>query len=108
LAHVCKLVVPIFADWCQLDLLAESGELQRLEVAHKDPAKVESIREFQRRYPPRPDDPGLMRVLRTGEPVVAFDVSDEQLAQAAREPEHLRRLRALELRSVMIIPLTAR
>ncbi len=108
LAHVCRLVVPIFADWCQLDLLAESGELQRLEVAHKDPAQVELIRELQRRYPPHSDDHALMKVIRTGEPAVAFELTDEQLVQSARDPDHLRLVRSLGLRSVMIIPLTAR
>ncbi len=108
LAHVCRLVVPIFADWCQLDLLADSGGLQRLEIAHKDPAKIEFIREIQRRYPPPSDDHALMKVIRTGEPIVVFELTDEQIVQSARDPDHLRMVRSLGLRSVMIIPLTAR
>ncbi len=54
LADACRLVVPTFADWCLLDLLAEDGALQRLEVAHRDPVRVELAREMQRRYPPAP------------------------------------------------------
>jgi PAS domain S-box-containing protein len=108
LAHVCRLVVPIFADWCQLDLLAENGELQRLEIAHKDPAKIEFIREIQRRYPPLSDDHALMKVIRTGEPIVAFELTDQQIVRSTRDPDHLRLVRSLGLRSVMIIPLTAR
>ena len=107
LAHICRLVVPIFADWCQLDLLAESGELHRLEVAHKDPEHVEFIRTLQRRYPPQPGD-ALLKVIETGEPAVAFDITDDQLVQSSRDPDHLRLVRSLGLRSVMIIPLTAR
>jgi signal transduction histidine kinase len=109
LSDVCRLVVPTFADWCVLDLVAEDGSLQRLEVAHRDPARVELARELQRRYPPRPENPrGLIKVLRTGEPEAAFEISDEQLAAAAQDEEHLRLLRMLELRSAMIIPLRAR
>ncbi len=109
LADVCRLVVPSFADWCVLDLIAEDGRLQRLDVAHRDPALVELAREMQRRYPPRPDFPsGLMNVLRSGEPAVAYDISDEMIASTAQDAEHLRLLRMLDLRSAMIIPLKAR
>jgi PAS domain S-box-containing protein len=109
LANVCKLVVPIFADWCSLELLGEDGQLQYREVAHSDAAKVELAREYRRLYPARPDDRvGVMRVFRTGEPEFFAHVSDEHLMMGARDPEELRRLRELGLRSVMIVPLTAR
>ncbi len=108
LAEVCRLVVPTFADWSALDVLAGDGQFQRLEVAHKDPARVEMAREMQRRDPTRPDAPyGLMNVLRTGEPEWAYEINDEQIA-AAQDEEHLRLLRMLEIRSAMIIPLKAR
>ena len=109
LANVCKLVVPIFADWCSLELLGEDGQLQYREVAHSDPAKVELAREYRRRYPARPDDRvGVMRVFRTGQPEFFPEVSDELLVRGARDQEELHRLRELGLRSVMIVPLTAR
>ena len=109
LANVCKLVVPIFADWCSLELFGEDGQLQYREVAHADPAKVELAREYRRLYPARPDDRvGVMRVFRTGQPEFFAQVSDEHLVMGARDQEELRRLRELGLRSVMIVPLTAR
>jgi signal transduction histidine kinase len=109
LADVCRLVVPTLADWCLLDLLSEDGRLQRLEVAHRDPARVELAREAQRRYPPQPDRrSGLTNVLRTGEAEVTYAITDEMLEKAAQDAEHLRLLRALELKSAMILPLKAR
>ena len=109
LSEVCRLVVPTFADWCALDLVAEDGSLQRLVVAHKDPARLEMAREMNERYPPRPDNPlGLYAVLRSGEPRVAFEVSDEQLSASAQNEEHRRFLLALGIRSAMILPLKAR
>ena len=109
LANVCKLVVPIIADWCSLELYGEDGQLQYREVAHTDLAKVELAREYRRLYPARPDDRmGVMRVFRTGEPEFFAQVSDEHLVMGARDQEELRRLRELGLRSVMIVPLTAR
>jgi PAS domain S-box-containing protein len=109
LANVCKLVVPIIADWCSLELFGEDGRLQYREVAHTDPAKLELAREYRRLYPARPDDRvGVMRVFRTGEPEFFGEVTDELLTMGARDQEELRRLLELGLRSVMIVPLTAR
>ena len=109
LAQVSKLVVPLFSDWCALDLLADDGGVRRLSVVHKDPAKLELADAFRRRYPPRPDDAGgLMMVLRTGEPILHKVLTDDQLVQGARDAEHLATIRALELRSFLIVPLTAR
>jgi PAS domain S-box-containing protein len=109
LANICKLLVPIFADWCALDLLDRNGQVRHLEVAHVDPAKVEFAREYRRRFPAHPDDRvGLMRVIRTGSPEFYPEVSDEHLAMGARDPEELRLLRELGPRSVIIVPLKAR
>ncbi len=109
LGQVCRLAVPVLADWCALDLLGDDGRVRRLGVAHTDPAKVELAHELWERYPPRPDDPGgLMKVLRTGEPVLFTEVPDEALAASARDADHLRILRALGPRSGAIVPLIAR
>ena len=54
LANLCKLVVPVFADWCSLELFGEDGQLQYREVSHADSAKVELAREYRRLYPRRP------------------------------------------------------
>jgi PAS domain S-box-containing protein len=109
LTSVCGLVVPVFADWCALDLLGDGGEVHRLAVAHKDPAGLAFAQDLRRCYPPREgDDRGLMRVLRTGEPAFHPVLTDDLLAGGAREPEHLEVLRALGLHSVIIVPLTAR
>ncbi len=109
LADVCRLVVPTFADWCTLDLVAVDGTLQRVEVAHKDPERVAMARDLHRRYPPRPESPrGLFHVLRTGEPSFAPEVTPEMLAMGAQDEEHLRLLLSLGLRSAMIVPLRAR
>ena len=108
LANVCQLVVPGFADWCVLDLLDDHGLPRRIHAAHKDPAMVEMAREFGRRPPPATDDRrGVMEVIRTGEPAFVPELTDEMIAHGARDEEHLRTLRSLGLRSVVIVPLTA-
>ncbi|HEY2031852.1 MAG TPA: PAS domain-containing protein, partial [Myxococcales bacterium] len=106
LKRVAQLVVPRFADWCGVDVL-EDGELRSVAVAHSDPSKVEMARELRRRYPVRLDDAtGLPNVLRTGRAELYENVPEEALLRAARDEEHLRILRELAVRSVVIVPLT--
>ena len=109
LKALTRLAVPRLADWCALSVLGEDGGVRQLEVAHVDPAKVESAWTLHRRYPPSPDSPhGVHAILRTGRPVVLPDIPDELLVAGARDAEHLRLVRELGLRSSMSLPLTAR
>ena len=39
LTAVATLAVPTIADWCAVDIIGERGALQRLAVAHVDPAE---------------------------------------------------------------------
>lgn len=109
LASVARLAVPHVADWCAVDILGEDEGIQRLAVAHVDPAKVALAHELQERYPPDPDAPyGVPQALRTREPQIIEEISDSLLEQAARDPEHLRIIRALGLTSFLVVPMVAR
>jgi PAS domain S-box-containing protein len=110
LRNVANLVVPDFADWCAIDMTTPEGALERLTVAHSDPAKVALAGEYAERYTPNPDLPyGVAHVVRTGEPQLIADVTDDLLVEAsAGDEEHLRLLRELGLRSSMCVPLAAR
>jgi GAF domain-containing protein len=109
LKSVARLAVPLFADWCRVDVLKEGGEIQRVTVAHQDPAKAALAEEIGNRYPPDPNDPrGLPNVLRTGEAAIYSQITDAMLVKGARDAEHLELLRKVGMRSVMIVPLVAR
>lgn len=109
LSDVARLVVPHLADWCAIDLLTATGELERPAVAHVDPGKVETAWRLWRQMPPRPDDPnGVYNVVRTGQPELHADIPDSLLAQSIPDPEVLAGYRALGLRSSMCVPLVAR
>jgi signal transduction histidine kinase len=110
LTRVAELAVPHLADWCAIDMVGPNGEIQRLAVAHQDPAKMEWARELQERYPPTPDAPyGVPNVLRTGEPEFSPTIPDELLVEAtAGDEELLAIVRALGLRSSICVPLVAR
>jgi serine phosphatase RsbU (regulator of sigma subunit) len=110
LASVARLAVPGLADWCAIHTLNPDGSELRVEVAHADPEKTEAVRELSARYPPdlRDETQPLAAVLASGRPVFLPRVTDELLRSAARDDEHLRRIRSLGLRSAIVVPLQAR
>ena len=111
LDKIAHLAVPHFADWCTVDMLAEAGALQRVAVAHIDPAKEQQARDLQRRFPPdgsRIAGGGPWNVLRTGQAHRVEELSDEMLAQAIADPDYLAALRSLGLRSYLGVPLAVR
>jgi PAS domain S-box-containing protein len=108
LAAAASLAVPDIADWCAVDIVKEDGAIQRLAVAHADPARVALARSLQERYPADPQSPyGVHQVVRTGRPVMVSHISDELLVAWARDPDHLRAIRELGLTSYMSVPLQA-
>ncbi|MFL5735161.1 MAG: GAF domain-containing protein, partial [Chloroflexia bacterium] len=108
LANIAALCVPYLADWCVMDIVEEDGSIERLVVAQVDPEKAHLARELERRYPPPPGaDHIVSRVIRTGEADINPHVTDEVLVAAARDAEHLRILRAMGLKSHMIVPMPA-
>src|SRR3989442_127530 len=108
LGALARLGLPFMADWCTVDVLDADGTVRRLAVTHADPAKAELVRPAAV-YPPDPEDRHpRTRVLRTGRSVLIPEVTDDDLARIAGNPEQLRVMRALGYRSSMIIALTAR
>jgi GAF domain-containing protein len=108
LARVAQLAVPTFADWCGIDVV-DGTRLNRLAVAHVDPAKVELARSLQERYPADPEAPvGPWQVIRSGESLLIPEITDEMLVASAKDDEHLRIARELKLCSGLTVPLSAR
>jgi PAS domain S-box-containing protein len=107
LSAVVRLIVPRLADFCAIDVVEADGKMRRIAIAHVDPAKVEAVWEMSRRYPLDQDDP-VPRAMRSGEPQLVPVIPDELLRSFARDPEHLARLRAFGLHSLLIVPLIAR
>ncbi len=107
LQQVARLAVPQIADWCTVHIV--DGEAVTRLVIHAEPDAMELAREYSARYPEviYPDR-GLGRVLRTGEPEIYPCIPDELIVQSARDAEHLRLLRKLDLRASILYPLIAR
>ncbi len=108
LRQLGDLVVKGIADWSAVHLV-RGTRVERVTVAHLDPAKIAFIEELERRYPPDPDAPGgAIDVARSGVPVVMEDVPDELLVASARDETHLGLIRAIGLRSAIVVPLLVR
>lgn len=105
---VAHLAVPVIADWCRIDVLDPNGAPRTLAVVHKDPEKMRWADEIERRYPSPPERSAVMRIANTGKSELYPDITDEMLRAGTTDPQRLEILRGLGLRSVMIVPLTAR
>jgi signal transduction histidine kinase len=106
LQTVANLAVPEVADWCTVDIADPDGTLQRVAIAHVDPAKIELARLLRERYPQLPSSPyGVHQVMRTNQPILMRRIPESLLNASAHDPEHLDLLRALQLRSYMCVPL---
>jgi signal transduction histidine kinase len=109
LKAIAGLAVPQIADWCAVDIVNPAGELEQLALAHVDPARVAFAREFSARYPADPAAPtGVHQVIRSGQPFLMPELTDEMIDRGARSPQHRDDIRALGIKSFMIVPLRTR
>jgi PAS domain S-box-containing protein len=103
---IARLAVPRLGDWCFVELLMDDGSMVRAAFEATDPHLLAKVREYDARYPLDPDAPwGSPVVMRTGEPDLVEELSDETLQAVAQDAEHLALLRELGFKSVMIVPL---
>ena len=108
LGQLCRFCARSLADWCVVDMV-EGDRLRRLAGACADPAKQPLLDRLRERYPAHRDSTdAAARCLRSGEPVWVPEARDELLRSMCVDDEHLRLVRALGTRSVMVVPLVAR
>jgi PAS domain S-box-containing protein len=108
LQRIARLAVPQIADWCAVDVLGESGEIERVAVHHADPAKVALAERLDSGYHPTLDDPvGVPEVIRSGRARIYTDIDADALAAYARDDAHLELLQAIGATAVIIVPLAA-
>jgi PAS domain S-box-containing protein len=107
LSEVARLAVPDVADWCAIDILQPDGTTRQVTSVHPNPELEALLLELRRRYrAEKQGSEGTARVIATGEPELARDVSGQVAIELAEgEQESYRRLGP---RSYMIVPLVAR
>jgi signal transduction histidine kinase/ActR/RegA family two-component response regulator len=108
LGRLAETAMPALGDWCLVDVVDEEGGVQRVAVAHADPAQRE-VAEGLRAYAPDVQAPGPhASALKSGEPLLLAEVDDAVRDRFARDPEHRRLLARMAARSALIVPLMAR
>jgi GAF domain-containing protein len=109
LKNVANAMVPSLSDWCAVDIMQEDGLLKRLAIAHVDPKQIKMALELSRKYPRDPKSAsGSPHVLNTGESEMSNGITDDMLAAAALNDEHLQMMRDLNFYSLMIVPIKSR
>ena len=106
LRAVGEMAIPTFADICIVDLMDDSGQLRRVEVAGR---VEEDILEGFRRLPPRTDpDSPVMEALRTRRSVLRERLTAAVKLEIASQTEHLRLFERISPTSLVCAPLSAR
>jgi PAS domain S-box-containing protein len=109
LEKVARVMVPFLCDACALVLLEEDGSIRPVATAASDPTVEENLIKL-RAYPidPAGPDPSA-RALREGHLEIVPEMTESQIDQFARSPEHAELLRTFPfpIRGV-VVPLKVR
>lgn len=106
LSNVAKLAISHIADWCTVDILNEEGVVERVVIAHRDPAKIKWARQLRKERPiDMTDKTGTPQVLRTGKPELYPLINEDMITATAKSKRELELLRKINLKSAMIVPL---
>ncbi len=115
LSCTARLAVPTLADWCFVDVVGgeegDMADIHRLMVAYAEGREAAEglARALQYHYPLSPTAPhGTPKLLRTGQPEMISEMTDEVIEVLAHDAEHLRVLRNLRPSSYMCVPLRVR
>ncbi|WP_395844311.1 PAS domain-containing protein [Archangium violaceum] len=108
LKSLASLVVAHLSDYCMVDLLGEDGQLRLLEVAARDPERQQLIRRSLSSSPQQVTSALLRHILESGEPWAELEPSPEWLDAIVGSSRHRALLEALDLKSLLLVPLVAR
>ena len=105
---VAGVAVPVLADLCMVDVLTEDGRQERF-VAFADARKQEKLAGRMKEFRPRPGwETTSAQVIATGVPLLLPEVTDEVRKGISHDKHHFDALTAAEVRSLMVVPLSAR
>src|SRR6185312_720793 len=101
---IASIAVPAIAEWCIVDVREPNGTVLRAEVVYHEadpggfggPAATRTVIQ--------PEEP-VATVIRTGQALLLEDVPPSYLESGAWAGEELARIRALDPRSLLVVPL---
>jgi len=107
LARVADLAVRDMADFAILEAVDGGGTIRRLKVASRDTSKAWLCESLMRIAVDRRRPYLMQSVFETMRPVLMQTPTEGTIAGFAQSEEHLRLLRAVEIRSMLAVPLVA-
>lgn len=108
LKNVAKIAVPTIADWCEVDLLDENGQIQQIVLHHNDPKKIALGKKLREIDPlDIAKETGIAKVIKTNEPEFYPFISKETILASAKSKEHAEILEKIGFTSALIVPLKA-
>ena len=109
LRQVARLAVPVFADYVAIDLIDDTGTLQRTAYAHVDVALEPRLRAMGAHHPRAGEDTHPLRAhMDTGTPLLVPEVTEEWLWRATHNAAYVADAWSLGPRSMIIAPVATR
>ncbi|WP_027005390.1 SpoIIE family protein phosphatase [Conexibacter woesei] len=109
LSRIAELAVPDHAELAIIDLLELDGSLRGAVVTAADPELARALQEVRERFPlDRASSHPTAMAIRTGEPQLRSEMSEEALREYTTSDEHFELTRRSAYRSALVLPLVAR
>lgn len=106
LSRIARLPVPVFADWCIVDLVGPDSRVTRSSAAHNDPEKKTILKRLKKRLPHSFGPASLVsQVLRDGKPRLSTDAASPFEYAEPRNTEDRELLLRLDPQSLICVPL---
>jgi serine phosphatase RsbU (regulator of sigma subunit)/anti-sigma regulatory factor (Ser/Thr protein kinase) len=107
--NVVSRAVPTLGELSVVDMLNDDGTITKIAVAGEDPAAARELGSMRQRFPVDPDGVHpVAKVIRTGQPALLAELTDEIMREIAESDEHLELMRRLRYSSALVVPLSAR
>ncbi len=103
LTNLAQVVVPVFADWCTVDVVGPDGQLERRGAAHIIPGLGRRIATLT--WDTKARQMTAAEVVRTGEMQLLPRIEQSLIDATVRDPADREFLASLNLRSLMRLPL---
>jgi hypothetical protein len=105
---LARAAVPVFADWCVIDVVEADGSMRRLAPAYSDPLRARLAEKLQLYPHDRKALHPRSEALRVGTPYVHPQVAESSILALAQNREHLQLMRNLGPRSTLGMPIVVR
>lgn len=107
LTRLSELAVPDWGDWCLIDMMDDSGKIERVALMHKDKDKVKELQKINQKF-------GLLKkgliwnAIETGEPQIVENFEKVLKQDTGADKEHTERLIRLGIGPVVVMVLEGR